>query len=519
MNEGNIDPTYFARWNIQEGKYFADVGKYLEAIEAFQTTIETTDEPHLKAEAHLQRASVLSVFLDKHDEAAKEYETILKEFPQDSLADTALYRLGFLYYSQSKFKEALPYLELYLKNYPGGKFRGTVQFLLQETKENLGLVTVRPSQQQPKEQRQQKLKRPLQPLQSAPFELPKLSVRVKILENTNNVTIISHGAISLYNSAGSSLYQAAGRVNFQVVSGVLYADGKSLGVRDVTAKANSPLGATKSDKLYRGDMKILINNNGMELINHVNIEEYLYGVVPSESPSSWPIEALKAQAIAARTYVLYQMAYSKERKYDLVDDERNQVYGGIKAERDATTKVVNATMGQVLVYEGRPIYAMFTANSGWHTADPQDIFGEGLAYLKAFPDEHSRREQYGEWTVKKTAREIEKGIEKIGLNMPGITDIKPHTVDKSGRVVKVYITYEGGTKTFRTRTTLMRAAGLGEILFGIEKDGNQYIFKGGGFGHGVGLSQWGAKDMAETGSKAEDILSFYYRGARLKKMW
>ena len=266
-------------------------------------------------------------------------------------------------------------------------------------------------------------------------------------------------------------------------------------------------------------MRILLKDNKIEVINYVNIEEYLYGVVPSESPSSWHIEALKAQAIAARTYVIYQMAHSKEREYDVMDDERSQVYGGVKAEKVSSTNAVNATMGQVLAYKGKPIYAMFTASSGWHTADPKDIFNQPLPYLQGFPDEYSKGERHGQWIVKKDRDEIEKGLKAIGINISGITDIKPDVVDKSGRIIKVLISYEGGSKVLRTRTTLRRATDMMEILFGIEKDGDTYIFKGGGFGHGVGMSQWGAKDMAEKGKTAEEILSFYYRGAELKKMW
>ena len=213
------------------------------------------------------------------------------------------------------------------------------------------------------------------------------------------------------------------------------------------------------------------------------------------------------------------MAHSKERDYDVMDDERSQVYGGVKAEKASSTNAVNATMGQVLAYEGRPIYAMFTASSGWHTADPKDIFNQQLPYLQGFSDEYSKGERHGQWIVKKDRIEIEKGLKAIGINISGITDIKPEVVDKSGRIIKVLISYEGGSKVLRTRTTLRRAADMMEILFGIEKDNDAYIFKGGGFGHGVGMSQWGAKDMAEKGKTAEEILSFYYRGAELKKMW
>ncbi|OGP29670.1 MAG: hypothetical protein A2073_08095 [Deltaproteobacteria bacterium GWC2_42_11] len=498
-DRADIDDTYFARWSINNGKYLVDIGKYLEAIEAFQTAIETTDKPHLKAEAHLQMASVLSVFLDKIDEAAKEYELIFKEFPADPLAETALYRTGFLYFSQSRFKDAIPYLESYLKKYPKGRFSGTVQFLLKESRKNLKLPPPPPST----------------------FELPPLFVRVKLLKDINSISITSQGLISVYGFGDNPIEQANEKINFSVKDNVLYADEKPLNTKEITAKAKNPIGFARSGKplLYRGDMRILLKDNKIEVINYVNIEEYLYGVVPSESPSSWHIEALKAQAIAARTYVLYQMAHSKERDYDVMDDERSQVYGGVKAEKASSTNAVNATMGQVLAYEGRPIYAMFTASSGWHTADPKDIFNQQLPYLQGFSDEYSKGERHGQWIVKKDRIEIEKGLKAIGINISGITDIKPEVVDKSGRIIKVLISYEGGSKVLRTRTTLRRAADMMEILFGIEKDNDAYIFKGGGFGHGVGMSQWGAKDMAEKGKTAEEILSFYYRGAELKKMW
>ena len=122
------------------------------------------------------------------------------------------------------------------------------------------------------------------------------------------------------------------------------------------------------------------------------------------------------------------------------------------------------------------------------------------------------------WQRVFTVEEVEKRLRKIGIRVKGLIDVKPAKIGPSGRVIKVKLITTQGIKVLRTRTTLRRALKLPDILLSIEKVNNKFVFKGGGFGHGVGYSQWGAAIMGKTHSYL-DILSFYYPGAKIKKLW
>jgi stage II sporulation protein D (peptidoglycan lytic transglycosylase) len=199
----------------------------------------------------------------------------------------------------------------------------------------------------------------------------------------------------------------------------------------------------------------------------------------------------------------------------MVDDEGSQVYGGVEGESAPGRRAVDATRGLVLEYHGRPIYAMFTANSGWYTEDPAFIFNQALPYLTAEPDPYSPKERMGHWTRTYSAEEVQRKLAAIGVELGPIRAIDARETDPSGRIVRVAIADLRGTHVMRTRPTLGRALQLPEILVAVRHSGDGFIFAGGGFGHGVGLSQWGAKDMAQKGFSAKDILSFYYRGAEI----
>ena len=159
---------------------------------------------------------------------------------------------------------------------------------------------------------------------------------------------------------------------------------------------------------------------------------------------------------------------------------------------------------------------MFTANSGWYTGDPRFIFDQGLPYLNAVPDPYSSEEQLGHWRHDYSAAEIQHALAEIGVQLGPIRSIKPRVTCPSGRIIRVAVEDDRGAHEMRMRPTLGRALKLPEILVGVQRNGDRFVFSGGGFGHGVGLSQWGAKHMASKGSSAEDILAFYYRGAMIQ---
>ena len=209
------------------------------------------------------------------------------------------------------------------------------------------------------------------------------------------------------------------------------------------------------------------------------------------------------------------MQHRQDRDYDMVDDEGSQVYGGVEGESATGRRAVDETRGLILVHRGRPIFAMFTANSGWHTGDSGFIFDQPLPYLVAVADPHSPGEPMGRWTRSYSASEIRQKLSEIGVHLGSIRAIEPKLTCPSGRIVRADIIDEHGSHVMRTRPTLGRALKLPEILLNVQHNGEQFVFAGGGFGHGIGLSQWGAKAMAVKGFSAKDILAFYYHGAEI----
>ncbi len=136
-------------------------------------------------------------------------------------------------------------------------------------------------------------------------------------------------------------------------------------------------------KYYRGSIKLIKNNNNYYIINRVSLEEYLYGVVPKEIPSSAPLEALKAQAIVSRSYSLSNLNKHIKDGYNLCDSTHCQVYGGYSAEKDSTNTAVDKTKGMILEYNDRAVDAVFHSSSGGHTESSENVWGTKIPYLVA----------------------------------------------------------------------------------------------------------------------------------------
>jgi stage II sporulation protein D len=207
------------------------------------------------------------------------------------------------------------------------------------------------------------------------------------------------------------------------------------------------------DRAYRGQIEVAVAGPKLNAVNVVGLEQYLQGVVAQEMPSAWPDEALKAQAIAARSYALSHRLSGKS--FDLYADVRSQVYGGIPGESPRTTAAVQATKGEVLLWEGKPIDALFHSTSGGRTIAAAEAFGKPVPYLVAVEDPHSALSPVHRWgptAVPETT--IRKGLK---LRAP-LTELKL-TRAASGRVARVDV----ATATTTTRingSTLRTAAGL-----------------------------------------------------------
>ena len=215
---------------------------------------------------------------------------------------------------------------------------------------------------------------------------------------------------------------------------------------------SSPL-ALDRDHAYRGQIEVGVTGQKLSAINSVGLEQYLAGVVPQEMPSAWPEEALKAQAVAARSYALAHRLGGKG--FDLYADVRSQVYGGIRAEHPAATTSIEATAGEVLLWEGKPIDALFHSTSGGTTLAAVEVFGKAVPYLVAVDDPHSALSPVNRWGPTPVAESaIRKGLK---LRSP-VTALKL-TRGPSGRVATVQVVTAAGTTTV-SGATLRAAAGL-----------------------------------------------------------
>ncbi len=207
------------------------------------------------------------------------------------------------------------------------------------------------------------------------------------------------------------------------------------------------------DRAYRGEIEVGVTGQKLDAINVVGLEQYLQGVVAQEMPSSWPDEALRAQAVAARSYALAHRLSGKA--FDLYADVRSQVYGGIPGESARTTAAVQATKGQVLLWQGKPIDALFHSTSGGTTLDAAEVFGKPVPYLVGVDDPHSSLSPVHRWGPTPVAETtLRKGL-KLRAPVTGLT----LTRGTSGRVARALVATAGGATTI-SGADLRRAGGL-----------------------------------------------------------
>ncbi len=259
----------------------------------------------------------------------------------------------------------------------------------------------------------------------------------------------------------------------------------------------------------RGDLEIRIVSGTLKLINIINLEEYLRYTISKEMNSLWPIEALKAQAVLARTYALKKKYKSKTCLYDIGVTTLDQVYGTYNEDSIEVLTAVSSTEGEVLKYNGEIIEAFYHSCCGGHTSDSKDIFGTDLPYLKANECVCNGNCSYGRgWSIKVKLEDISKLL--------GIKNIEAVKV-KNNKVV-----INGEKNLSLTKNAFREKIGFTKLKssnYSIRMEGKDIIVQGKGFGHTVGLCQYGAKKMAEEGVNYRDILLHYFRGVSIEKIY
>jgi stage II sporulation protein D len=266
------------------------------------------------------------------------------------------------------------------------------------------------------------------------------------------------------------------------------------------------------DRWYRGRTLVVPSGRGVTAVNYVNLEHYLYSVLGSEMSANWPQEALKAQAVAARSFALYKRATSGNGVYDVGDTTTWQVYKGLETEAQSTHLAVDATAGQVMTYGGEIILAVFHSSSGGHTENVEDIWKQPLPYLRGVDDYDMGAPVY-EWTKSLSRGQLSSLIAGVG----NVISMTPERTTPQGRIITMMVKGDRGTRRI-SGNDLRSALGLRSTLFVVNPTGNGFQINGRGFGHGLGMSQWGAYKLAERGVNYQQILVHYYQNATLARI-
>jgi stage II sporulation protein D len=287
-------------------------------------------------------------------------------------------------------------------------------------------------------------------------------------------------------------------------------------VRKIPVRVSTPGEfITVNGKAYRGAIEIRKKGNGRLLvINDLDLETYLLGVVAAEIPSDWEVEALKAQAVASRTYALNQKQNAGRQPYHILATVGSQMYLGKRGERTRTTEAVEETRGLVITYRGKVIPAFYHSSCGGHTEDALELWGIDEPFLKGVDCDCQNISKYGIWEKRFTTAGVIRALRREGFQFDGIGSVETGDLTPAGRVKNVVFRHSGRATSVPSET--IRAAlgysNIPSIFFEPELNDQEVVFSGRGLGHGIGLCQWGAKEMARHGADYKSILSHYYPG-------
>jgi len=269
-----------------------------------------------------------------------------------------------------------------------------------------------------------------------------------------------------------------------------------------------------------GRIQLVRRGNGFLVINRVDVEEYVKGVVPAEVSSAWHPEMLKAQAVAARTYALYQQMLSAAREYDVVATVQDQVYHGKQGVDARILRAVEETRGLVVTYQDAPIYAAFSSTAAGLTEDAMNVWSKEYPYLKGVECPFDLMSPYYQWKSSFKIDTLEQNLRAQGFSVGTIASMTPLSFSRGGRVATLRVLHSGGELVLRGEE-LRKAVGytiIPSTQFAIESIGQNVVLSGFGAGHAVGMCQWGAKELAELGYPFSTILRYYYPGTELQNM-
>jgi len=351
------------------------------------------------------------------------------------------------------------------------------------------------------------------------------TIRVAIVQNASSIDISVEGLYKISNQHSGKLLSEGESFQGKVAA---YAQGVSLGgnkykVNKILIEAIGPQSLILiNGRQFKGKICFIKKNNLRILaVNYIESEDYVKGILYHESSHYWPQDALKAQAIVCRTYALYQKKNSPAQYFDVSSDIYSQVYGGKTSERLRTNEIVDETKGEILTYQGKIIPAYYHSTCGGHTQDASLLWDIDIAPLKGVSCGFCKDSPRFSWKEEVSLKEIRQGL--LNANFSGCGNIKnitPKGQDLSGRLKNVFVetdnkSFQVPVKDFRN---IIGPNRIKSAKFQVKITKDFAVFEGIGWGHGVGMCQWGAYFMAKQGYDYKQILEYYYPQTKVEQV-
>ncbi|HEX2437477.1 MAG TPA: SpoIID/LytB domain-containing protein [Methylomirabilota bacterium] len=340
-------------------------------------------------------------------------------------------------------------------------------------------------------------------------------IRVALIESTRAVEL--RGTDVEISELGVCVRCTQRRV--AVVRAIAAGDGVEVdGARAAGFRLRSERPITLNGREYPSPIDVVRNGDGLAVVNELPLEDYVVGVLRAEVGEKWPLEALRAQAVVARTYAAYHRTIGGSKPYHIVASTANQQFAGRVPPTSPLWGAVRETAGQVLLWEGELFPAFYHTESGGYTEDPRTVFAaRNMPGLKPVRCDFSAGSPHYYWSLDMKLSDLADVLRRseVGVGDVIAIDVSERTPSLRAAIVTVH----GTGRSVRLRGNDFRKM-LGydtfkSTLFAVAVDAAWARFSGRGYGHGVGLCQWGAKGMAEQGHGARQILDFYYPGTTL----
>ncbi len=355
-------------------------------------------------------------------------------------------------------------------------------------------------------------------------------IRVSLVDNATRIVLTASHSITLRFPSGQRVLEEGTVVITPSGSGFTI-NGRRLAFQEVIAKPRRggltlSTGQTDSVRSRRskgkqwslkGRVELKRQGSTILVVNHVDVEDYVAGVVTGEINRNWHPEALKAQAVAARTYVLYKKMMNQSLAYDVVSSVQDQVYRGQDQVNAAVKAAIRSTKGKVIAYDRHPILAAYSSTAAGPTEDAAYVWDVDVPYLKGVECPFDDQAPRYHWRAAVSLVTLERHFRKFDYKIGAIATITPFSRTPSGRIDQIRILHSLGELIIRGQD-FRRVAGYSTVYstqFAIESLGSDLVLVGKGAGHGVGLCQWGMKEMAELGYSYEAIVRYYYPGTEL----